>query len=143
MRIFQHPIWSRCRDGARGAYETLSEQVVKWNEFYLAVLLVLLWPLVQFGIKVLDPTAYPFDAGVLHADYYAALKFALFYGFVWVGIKLNQPVIFEFFEGSDKTQAGFNDTFKALDPWQKLKAALAIWALHLFFAAVCLLAARP
>ncbi|GAB2553201.1 hypothetical protein GCM10027189_39240 [Rufibacter soli] len=98
----------------------------RWNELWLVIGALLLWPLVPYLLRFLDPTAAPFDAGVLHPIYVTMLVFGALHAFVWIGIKLNFQAVWHFFQ--DQFLAYFNH----MTPCQKVYFCLSVFALYLF-----------
>lgn len=106
----------------------------RWNELGLVIGCLLLWPFVPVVLRILDPTAAAFDAGVLHPLYIAMLAFGSLHAFVWVGIKLNFHTVWFFFQR--QFVANFND----LTPWQKIFCCLSVFALYLLSAVLTFMA---
>ena len=121
-------LWSRCRAGWQRLFLTT-------NELQLALLLMALWPVVQWGLWFFFPEAAPLDGGQLHKLYLACLVFAAGHGFLWLGLKFNLPALFGFVEQE------FSTAFHSLTPWQKLLLFLGFWSAYLFCFALCWLGA--
>ena len=98
----------------------------EWKEELAGILLALLLFLVSpFLLRLLDPTAGAYDAGVLHIIVFSLVALLTFSFLAWVGIKLNFKEVFDYL------QTDFTKDFATLDKWQKTKISLLLYFFYL------------
>ena len=107
----------------------------RWNEAWINILLILLWPFAPAFYRFLDPTAAPLDAGVFSVIYLAMVAFSTGHLFIWIILKMNMKMLYQYFEGADIIR-----DFNNLPRWEKLKLAFGCFALYLFCWALVLMA---
>jgi hypothetical protein len=88
----------------------------KSNHWFLAVLLVMMTPLEQRFLYLIDPTAAPIDAGIYSLLYTALIMAAVVLGFATLGQRINHNPMFDRLDNDTKVRAAFEETslFKAL-----------------------------
>jgi hypothetical protein len=112
----------------------LREILLLWPGTWGLPIAFLLWVASPVLLRMVDPTSATLDAGVLQFMLYAAIAMLLFNELVFMGIKFNFPSVFDFY----KTE--FQNAFKGLETWQKVKVLCALY-LGLLLALVLLLMA--
>jgi hypothetical protein len=74
-----------------------------------------------YVLRWLDPTAAPYDAGVLQIMIYSVVSFAVFQAITWSIVKNIWPVVGTYFKEL------FNSEFLLLTPWQRQKVSLFVY----------------
>jgi hypothetical protein len=92
-----------------------------WTEFWSIPLALVSWFLSPFLLRVIDPTAGAYDAGVFQVILFAMIAMLMFNGAVWLGIKFNFWTAFSYY------QSKFHLDFNSLEPWQKIKILLLLY----------------
>jgi len=113
------------------AFSKLVHFLGKWNEAILFVVLFALWPFAVLFIRIVDPTAAVFDAGMLHSVYLTFMFFSAFHLFIWIGLKLNIGGVYDYLE--DVFIYEFKNSITA---WQRI--LLSFLYVSLYFLSVIL-----
>lgn len=96
--------------------------IKEWrNELVGILLAVTLFLLSPAALRLFDPTAGAFDAGVLQVIVFAIVATLTFSFLSWVGMKINWTEVFDF------AQKDFAQNFKLLTPWQKVITLLVVY----------------
>jgi hypothetical protein len=108
--------------------EFLKGIYAEWREEFFSIpLALIIFFASPFMLRAVDPTAGVYDSGVLQIILFATICLLVFNGLAWMGVKQVFPEIFQYFQNA------FKIDFKSLEPWQKIKISLFIWALFLAF----------
>ena len=121
------------------AYITLNNFVVflhKSNHWFLAVILFLLTPVMDYFLRLLDPTAAPLDSGVYSVIYIAMIANAVLLGFATIGQRINHRPGFDVGDDDINVQRLLDQS----TPTTRLWYGLLTFALYLFSGVICLLA---
>lgn len=101
----------------------LINYIKEWKEELWSIpAALLIFFLSPYALRLIDPTAGSYDAGVLQIILYAAVAMLIFNGLAWMGVKQVFPEIFRFF------QEQFKNEFQKLTEWQRVKISLFAWA---------------
>jgi hypothetical protein len=93
--------------------------IKEWkNEAIGIALAVALFLCTPHFLRLLDPTAGGYDAGVLHVIVFALVAVLTFSFLSWVGTKINFPEVFDY------AQDSFVKDFKTMEGWQKICVVL-------------------
>jgi hypothetical protein len=105
----------------------------KWSEVLTIPAGIGLWSVSDDLLRLADPTAGTFDAGVFQLILFSIIGFLVLHGFTRVFMKLQWPTL----DGYLDTQ--FNKEFfnPTVTPWQRLKLSSAVF-FALFFALLLL-----
>lgn len=120
-------------------YFTLNNFIVflhKSNHWWLAVILLLLTPIENYFLRLIDPTAAPLDSGVYSVVYTAMIANAVLLGFATIGQRINHRPGFDVGDDDVAVQNLLNE----VTPSTKLWYGLLTFALYLFSGVICLLA---
>jgi hypothetical protein len=98
----------------------------EWREEFFSIPLALIIFFVSpYVLRWIDPTAGTYDSGIFQIILFATISLLIYNGLAWMGVKQVFPEIFFYFQNA------FKIDFKTLEPWQKIKVSLFIWALFL------------
>lgn len=112
----------------------MKKLIEQWNEVFLTLILLVLWPVSGHMIRWIDPTAAVFDAGVLQTIYIAFMAIAILGLFTYLGIKFNWPFLYEYCE------SGLKSDFISLPPIQKVCISLSFFSALFFVGALIFMA---
>jgi hypothetical protein len=99
--------------------------LARWNELISLPLAILLWAFSPELIRMIDPTAGVYDAGIFQIIIFTLIQFFLFTGISWLYLKLVFP------RGYDVLDELFNNPLNQISLWQKSKLALCLFSLLL------------
>ncbi len=98
----------------------------EWKEEFFSIpLSLIIFFISPYFLRWLDPTTGTYDAGIFQIIIFATISLLMYNGLTWMGIKQVFPEIFTYFQDKFKTD------FQQLEPWQKIKISLFIWAFFL------------
>jgi hypothetical protein len=97
----------------------------RWNELISLPLAVLLWVFSPQLIRMIDPTAGVYDAGIFQIIIFTLIQFFLFTGIAWIYLKMVFP------RGYEVLDELFTNPLNQLSLWQKSKLALGLFSLLL------------
>jgi hypothetical protein len=72
--------------------------LIQWNEFITIPLAIVFFWLGGAFIRLVDPTAGLFDAGIFQIIIFAIAAFLLIHGMAWIVLKITFPKAFRFFD---------------------------------------------
>lgn len=106
----------------------------EWKEeFWSIPLAILLFFISPSLLRLVDPTAGVYDAGVFQIALFAIICLLIFNGIAWGGVKVVFPEVFEYLQQKFKQE--FNNELTA---WERAK--LSVFVFSLFLVALVLLA---
>lgn len=107
--------------------------LLTWHEFISVPLAILLFWFSPYLLRLIDPTAASYDAGILQKLVIALIAVFLFNGFAWFMLKINFPQVYNYFDDFfEKNLNHFTSSngVKPLDLWQKSKLTLSLFVLY-------------
>ncbi|WP_017730720.1 hypothetical protein [Nafulsella turpanensis] len=97
-----------------------------WREFSSILLGLLLWFNSPILLRMLDPTAGIYDAGVFQIYLFAVIGLYILHGVVRILMKLIWPTTDHYLDNQ------FAHDFQLIAPWKKLKLSVSIFFALLF-----------
>lgn len=91
------------------------------KEYTALIMAFVTFFLSPYVLRWVDPTAAPYDAGVLQIMIYSVVSFAVFQAITWSIVKNIWPAIGLYMKEM------FNSDFLNLAPWQRVKASLFVY----------------
>jgi len=112
-----------------------------WSEIITIPLGILLWYFSPFLLRMLDPTAATYDAGIFQIILFTIIQFFIYSGVVWIYMKITFPNVYKWLDNIFAESLDLNNdigTKEKLTKWQKSQVAL--WLFSLLFLGIILLA---
>lgn len=96
----------------------------RWNELLTIPVAFVLWFYSPQLLRLLDPTAAAFDAGIFQIFLFAIIGLLIFHGIVWLILKLSWPTVYKHLDN-------LSEPFQDLNSWQQIKFSLAVFSVLL------------
>lgn len=112
-----------------------------WSEIITIPLGILLWYFSPVLLRMLDPTAATYDAGIFQIILFTIIQFFIYSGVVWIYMKITFPNVYKWLDNIFAESLDLNNdlgTKEKLTKWQKSQVAL--WLFSLLFLGIILLA---
>lgn len=97
-----------------------------WNELISVPIAIVLWFVVPDFVRLIDPTAAFYDAGVLQQILYAVIAVFIFHGLAWLIIKLTFPKVYDYLDNI--LEETLNSPYSS--QWEHTKTVLFLFALY-------------
>lgn len=100
----------------------MKQRSIKFIKEHLAIVAALAsFFLYPYAIRLIDPTASTYDAGVLQIIVISIIMLTIFQWATWRVVNGIWPAL------ADYAKTLFNNDFKQLQPWQKVKIFLLVY----------------
>lgn len=107
-----------------------------WSEIITIPLALILWYFSGTLLRLLDPTAATYDAGIFQIILFAIIQFFIFSGVIWIFMKITFPEVYKYLD--DVLGSHLEPQNDKMTQWEKSKVVL--WLFSLFFVSIILLA---
>lgn len=106
--------------------------ILKWNEYFTIPLALIIWILSPYLIRIIDPTASLYDAGIFQIIIFGSISFLFAHGLVWIVFKLTWPQLYDWLD--NRIEELVNNGL--ITPYEKLKIILWLFTIYMICAAL-------
>jgi hypothetical protein len=118
--------WGKAINKSKPFFRKVRSFAKVWREFSSILVGLLLWFNSPILLRMLDPTAGTYDAGVFQIYLFAVIGLYILHGVVRILMKLIWPTSDHYLDNQ------FAHDFQLIAPWQKLKLSVSIFFALLF-----------
>lgn len=106
---------------------------IVWNELWTLPLALILWWVSPWLLRLIDPTAGTYDAGIFQIILFTIIQFMVYHAVVWLIIKITFPGVYKYIDNiiENVLFSKWENKENSLTQWQKSKLSLFVFALYL------------
>jgi hypothetical protein len=108
-----------------------------WHELFTLPLAILIWYISPSLLRLIDPTAGVYDAGIFQNILFAVIAVMVFHFFAWIMLKMTFPGVYNYLDTlleqnlkSFPSNPNHPHQNKPLDLWQRSKLVLFLFSLY-------------